>query len=244
MHPYLTKIKAHWRLHGLMGTSVSILVACLDKLGFRIAGTDAFSRFLHVQFDKKMNVQTADSNELLEADIPLESHQDARSYEASPAVELFQILNSLAIDSQTTFVDIGCGKGKAMLVASLFPFAKLEGVELSKKLVQECQENFDLASLQRRKIPDHEVVCSDALTYDFPETDLVVYLFNPFGRTVLKKVLFNLQQSIEAHQRKVVIIYCNAIHYDCLDEGSDWTPLAVGIPLGRWWRCYSNIPPV
>jgi hypothetical protein len=38
-----------------------------------------------------------------------------------------------------TFLDIGAGKGRAMLLASQFPFAAVEGVELNKGLVAVAQ---------------------------------------------------------------------------------------------------------
>ncbi len=243
MHPYLSKIKAHLRLHGIFGASVSIIVACVDKLGLSISSTDRFAHFLHLQFDKKMNVQTATSNEHLEADVSVEAHPEARSYEASPAVELFLILESLSINSGWSFVDIGCGKGKAMLLASLFPFGKLEGVELSEKLVSECQVNLQRALHSSGEIPKYEVFCCDALEHQYPDTDLVVYMFNPFGRTVLQQLLEKLQASLEERHRNVVVIYCNAVHSDCFEESPSWTPFSFNFPLGRWWRCFRNVSP-
>ncbi len=242
MHPYLSKIKAHLFLHGIFGASVAIAVACVDKLGFSFASTDGYARFFHTRFDKKMGVQTAESNEHLEVDVPAEMHQDARSYEASPAVELFQILESFSIDSRMTFIDIGCGKGKAMLIASFFPFGKLEGIDLSNKLVAQCSDNLKQSdSLSNVQMPDYDVFCRNAVEYDFPETDLLIYLFNPFGLTVLQQVLEKLQASLEDCPRNALVVYCNAVHSTCFEESESWEPVSFNFPLGRWWRCFRNV---
>jgi hypothetical protein len=50
-------------------------------------------------------------------------------------------------------------------------------------------------------------VHADATEFALPQDDLVVYFFNPFSVPVLSCVLDNLLASLEAHPRRVILIY-------------------------------------
>src|SRR6202165_2780171 len=84
---------------------------------------------------------------------------------------------------QFTFIDLGSGKGRTLLMASEYPFMRIVGVELIAELHQAAEENiraYRSATQQCRQI---EAVCADASEFVFPETPLVLYLFNrlPLG---------------------------------------------------------------
>jgi SAM-dependent methyltransferase len=48
------------------------------------------------------------------------------------------------------FVDLGCGKGRPLIVASEFPFHSIVGIELSQALARAASKN---ASILRRRFP-------------------------------------------------------------------------------------------
>ena len=55
--------------------------------------------------------------------------------------KLTSLLAELRIDYQYySFVDFGCGKGKALLLASELPFASIIGAELPRKLIDVAAE--------------------------------------------------------------------------------------------------------
>ncbi len=75
-----------------------------------------------------------------------------------------------------TFIDFGCGKGAAILLASRYGFKKYIGVEYSQELVDECRANIlKFTKLSKRDI-DHEIICSDATRYLIP-ADVNVFYF-------------------------------------------------------------------
>jgi hypothetical protein len=47
----------------------------------------------------------------------------------------------------------------------------------------------------------------DARDYEFPNTPIVLYLFNPFPVYVMEKVIENLKQSLRENPREVYVIY-------------------------------------
>ena len=49
----------------------------------------------------------------------------------------------------------------------------------------------------------------DATEYMFPDGNLVLYLYNPFGLEVTKKVFANLENAIAHTPRHVVVIMVN-----------------------------------
>jgi len=91
--------------------------------------------------------------------------------------------------SQFTFVDLGCGKGRALLLARELGFGRIIGVEFAPAL----------AKMARRNAPFAEVVVGDAAEYLFPTCPLVVFLYNPFDEVVLQRVVVHLPECYVAY---------------------------------------------
>jgi SAM-dependent methyltransferase len=59
----------------------------------------------------------------------------ARPYFATEPWLFEQIMQAISVDfSQFTFVDLGCGKGRVLLMASDYPFQRIVGVEFMPEL--------------------------------------------------------------------------------------------------------------
>lgn len=101
-----------------------------------------------------------------------------------------------------TFVDLGCGKGRALLVAAEHPFRRLVGVELSPELARVAQANTT-------REPRIAVEQGDAVTFAFPEGPLVIFLYHPFLPPVLKKVLRNLERMRAGSAHPTYLLYAN-----------------------------------
>jgi len=134
------------------------------------------------------------------------------SYQPIEAEIFREIINVLAIAfSQYTFIDIGSGKGRALLLASEFPFRRIVGIELLPELNQIAEENIrKFANAQGRALP-LEAICGDATEFEFPDEPLVIYFFHPLTEAGFRKVLSNLQSSLRRHPRPVQIVYANPL---------------------------------
>ena len=97
------------------------------------------------------------------------------------------------------FVDLGCGKGRALLVAAQFDFPKILGVELSPDLCQIAKSNC-------KHNPRIEIRQQDAATLTFPTTPLVVFIYHPFLAPVLRRILSNLERE---HPHPTYLLYAN-----------------------------------
>jgi hypothetical protein len=126
---------------------------------------------------------------------------------------LFQeMLASLSIDFRDfTFIDIGSGKGRTLLMASDYPFRRIIGVELLPDLHRVAQENIRKYKSGSQQCFAIETVCADAREFVFPPTPTVLYLFNPLPETGLVQLLANLEQSVREHPRPMFVIYHNPL---------------------------------
>jgi SAM-dependent methyltransferase len=126
---------------------------------------------------------------------------------------LFQaMMAGLEIEfSQFTFVDLGSGKGRTLLMASEYGFRKIVGVEILPALHKITQENLARYKSESRKCFTVEAVCGDATEFSFPAGPTVLYLFNPLPELGLKRVLARLDASLSAHPRPVYVLYHNPL---------------------------------
>jgi len=110
-----------------------------------------------------------------------------------------------------TFVDLGSGKGRTLLMASEYPFRKIVGVELLHELHQIAVENLSLYASESQKCKRLETICGDAADFPFPVEPLVLYLFNPLPESGLRRVIARLDQSLRDHPREVYVLYHNPL---------------------------------
>jgi SAM-dependent methyltransferase len=101
------------------------------------------------------------------------------------------------------FVDVGCGKGRALLLASELPFREALGVELDGDLATIAQRNVARWTLAGRARSPVKAMHADGTEAELPGGALLVYLFNPFGEPVLRRMLQCLQQ----RQTAVDVLY-------------------------------------
>lgn len=128
--------------------------------------------------------------------------------------ELFEeMLNSIGVDySQFTFIDIGSGKGRPLLMASKYPFRRILGVELLPELNQIANENIRKFHDDRQRCQHLESIQGDATEFAFPNDPLVIFLFNPLPEAGTKKVIENLAGSLGEHPRPVWLVYANPVY--------------------------------
>jgi SAM-dependent methyltransferase len=119
-----------------------------------------------------------------------------------------------------TFVDLGSGKGRTLLMASDYPFRRIIGIELLPALHQIALENLRKYQSDSQKCFGLESICVDATIFPFPDAPLVLYLFNPLPEPGLRRVIANLGQSLQAQRRPVYVLYHNPLLDHVLGEGA------------------------
>jgi SAM-dependent methyltransferase len=122
----------------------------------------------------------------------------------SPAV-LMQALSGLAIPYEDfSFIDIGCGKGRALLVAAQFPFRHLLGVEIAGELCDIARANVATNLNWAARI---SIVNEDATKIAYPDGPLLLFLYNPFFAPVFRRFLKNLERQLRRSPRPTYLLY-------------------------------------
>lgn len=106
------------------------------------------------------------------------------------------------------FIDIGCGKGRAMCVAAQLGARKITGIDFSKDFCDQSKLNL-LKTQQQFPQLQFSVLNNDAFYYEIPADADCIFMFNPFDEVIMSGVIENIEMSLEAHPRLITIIYAN-----------------------------------
>ena len=124
-------------------------------------------------------------------------------------------LRRLAPSSSDVFVDLGAGKGQALLTAARLPYGRVIGVEADGDLATVASENLRRARSHLRA-GAIEVVTSDALTWPLPDDTSVIFMYCPFVGELFHRVLEGAFASHARRQRDLFIVYCFPFEHNWL----------------------------
>ena len=132
---------------------------------------------------------------------------------------------------RTVFLDVGAGKGRAMLLASQFPFLRVEGVELNPDLARIAAANISLWNndAQANALSPLTLHHADATTHPLPLEPTLAFLFHPFELPILRRFLRHIESSQAAHPRPFDLVYVNAEHDSYLDHHPAFRRLWTGL---------------
>ncbi|MDA1016275.1 MAG: hypothetical protein O3A00_17690 [Planctomycetota bacterium] len=105
-----------------------------------------------------------------------------------------------------TFIDYGCGQGRVLARASVLPFERIMGVELSSKLCDDANANIDRLS-RRTTCKTIQVINENAKEFVVPDDTKNIFLFNPFTGHLLEGVVEQIRLSLERQPRDLTILY-------------------------------------
>lgn len=133
-------------------------------------------------------------------------------YQATEPELFAEMLSAIGIDFRGfTFIDVGSGKGRVLLMAADYPFLRILGVELLPALHRIARENIREYKSDRQQCCSIESICQDGRDFEFPAEPTVLYLFNPLPEAGLVRVLGNLERSLRDVPRRVHVIYHNPL---------------------------------
>jgi hypothetical protein len=136
----------------------------------------------------------------------------AHDFAGSGGPILDAALKRLPISADDEALDFGCGKASAILTLSKYPFARVDGVEISPQLIRTAQEN-----LRRMGIRAGTIFQGDAAEFKDLDRYTFFYLYNPFPRTVMAHVAENIRESLVHRPRRVQVMYVHPIDQDLFD---------------------------
>lgn len=108
-----------------------------------------------------------------------------------------------------TFIDLGAGMGRALLLAGEFPFRAGIGVEMHPALARIARKNIARWRAAGRACAPLRLVECDAVEFPLPPGPCVVFLFNPFAAPVLRRLLRAWNRELAGREGQLDILYVN-----------------------------------
>jgi hypothetical protein len=211
---------------------------CVKRLSFFVDQLlQEIQIFLDSSFDKRHGTDTSGVIPLIGLTVARTNLKKCTWYEPMSIKIFKQIMNHLTINfNKFQFIDFGSGKGRVLLLASLYGFNKIIGIEFARELHNIAINNIEVYESRTNKPSKICTLHEDATTFDIPNQQLVVFFYSPFGGNVLEQVLKNIVTSFVSNPRQIILIFYgenpesislfNALPFKC-------TELKLGADLSR-----------
>lgn len=202
----LAKIKRSLQRRGLLGTiraAVGYYPNMLRETRHRRAIEE-----INRRFDRECGIDTAGSVPGGKIVTDKASAEHATAYQPILPEPFAEVMKQLPIDfGKCVFVDFGSGKGRAVLLASEFPFKKVVGVEFSSQLHEIATSNCKKYRSKTQACKTIELLCIDAMEYEIPSEPAVFFFYNPFREEVMTEVVRRIDRSLRERPRKAFVVY-------------------------------------
>lgn len=166
-------------------------------------------------FDARYGVDTATDVPLADAGVP--ASEVARGngiYRAVTESAFRAALAAVPVDpSDYTFVDVGSGKGKALLLAAEFGFRDVIGIEYAIGLHRVAERNLARWRQRSTAQASPRSVHHDALTYPLPDGPLLVFVFNALAPALMRQLVDALdRRATDRPAEPLILVYVNLRH--------------------------------
>lgn len=178
---------------------------------FRFA---AFTIYHEIRGERKYQIDTSlidylngekiESDNLDHASI----YQGANYYLVEKAFEYLKDENA-----NNRITDLGCGKGRVLVIAAHYGFTMVTGVDFAPLLCAKAERNIDKVKILFPS-SNFKIICSDAVNYKIEKDTNVFFFFNPFDDVIMLQVVKNILSSLKENGRKIYVVYVNPLHKD------------------------------
>jgi SAM-dependent methyltransferase len=177
--------------------------------GIRIA---LFTLRQELKGEKKYGINTTSANNLSDFEIKGNQLPHATEYMPVNYFTIEHVLDHIPENAkQGTFLDIGCGKGRALCVAAAYGFTKLYGIDFAKQLISQAEQNL---AVTKTHVPalQYELSWSDISPLEISKDVSTVFLFNPFDEVLMKSIIHKINRSLRQYPRELYVLYCSPRH--------------------------------
>lgn len=182
---------------------------------------DHDARSVDSGFDARFGTDTNRELTPGEAQLPQARRGVATMYLPTMDQDLEEMIRGLAWTDaqlrQATFVDIGSGKGRVVMLAAMRRFREVIGLELSPVLHEVATRNLEVMRSSGLLSSPARVTIGDATELDVPRGPLIAYLYHPFRDPIAAQVMTRLIASLEASPRPAAILYGHPTLQRCID---------------------------
>ena len=170
-----------------------------------------------IRGEKKYGIKTTGADDLKHLEKKSVDISHATIYMPASYDLLEMFFSEIKLSTFQHFLDIGCGKARAMCVAAAFGIKKITGIELSKELYKNAQENI-AATKVKYPSTEFKIYNNDAFYFEIDDNVDCVFMFNPFDETIMSGVMENIETSLDNNPRDMTIVYINPVEKHVLLE--------------------------
>ncbi|SDH68549.1 Histone methylation protein DOT1 [Pedobacter terrae] len=170
-------------------------------------------------FDKKFNTTTSmivdnfDFEEIV-SEFDISNYVRYVPTSIDLVYKIFSLLKETDIVFEnSTFIDVGSGIGRNLLIASEYPFNKIIGIEISRKLHDIAEKNIIQYKNKIQKCRNIESICINILDFVFTDkNNLILYFYNPFSEKVFDVLFEKILNSISQKECKFTLMFLNVLY--------------------------------
>jgi SAM-dependent methyltransferase len=170
-----------------------------------------------IKGEKKYNITTTGADELKSLQKKGIEIDHATIYMPVSYDLLEEIFEQIKNTGHKHFLDIGCGKGRALCAAAQHGFSKVTGIDFSKEFCNAAEKNLSITKQKFTPI-EYKVINNDAFYFEIPDDVDCIFMFNPFDEIIMSGVAENILESFEINPRIITLIYVNPIYKEELLE--------------------------
>jgi len=142
-------------------------------------------------------------------------------YEPIQLAVFGRIMQALPADpAELTFIDLGSGKGRALVLAALRGFRRVIGIEYDADLHSAAQRNVERFRSTTGHLNPIELHCADAVRYELPGEDSLCFFYNSFDEVALPRMLARIGESLLEQPRRFFAAYRNPRHGRLLSDAT------------------------
>ena len=189
------------------------------KFGGRIG---LFTFYYELRGERRYHLNSTAFNNLKELNLQGNQLVHATFYMPVSYFTMEQLLTHLPEDARKgSFLDIGCGKGRAMCMAAHSGFTKVKGIDFAKELIEAAEKNLERTKEDYPAL-SYELLWKDVTALTIDKDVSTVFLFNPFDEVLMKTVVQKIRVSLQTDPRPFYVLYASPRHEELFfAEGYD-----------------------
>lgn len=162
-------------------------------------------------FEHRFGITTAHCISLKEFGI---ENGEFIEYDPVPYRTLMALMNKVGRQAmEGSFLDYGCGMGRAIIVGATYPFRRVIGVEIVPELAKTAQENIRRTH-RKLRCRDIAIATADVASYDVPEDVTLIHFFNSCRGRTLARMIEQIERSYAKRPRQLTVLAGNSNEFD------------------------------
>ena len=157
-------------------------------------------------FDLRYGLDTRTEVAVKDLDICQEDKRHAEKYKPTRARYFRSFMKHVAVPTNGEFVDVGCGKGRVMMLAAEQGFDRVVGLDISENLCEIAENNIERFRARYRTAAPMTVVCGNMLHYSLHHEETVFFLYSPFERDLTQQFLNKVRESLRQNPRSLLLV--------------------------------------